>query len=103
MPSMPDKKENEKFFQKISNYFQNKGQDTNIDNFLEQMQNDNNFSDIFKNESNKLNEELPLVDQQNMDPNLPYNQLPAQPETPYGRRRGRQRKGALEESDLGGN
>jgi len=98
---MPDKKENEKLYQKISNYFQDKGGEANLDSLLEQIQNDENINDMFKNQQGQsgMNIEPSFENQQNFDPNMtnmPYSQAPIQPEQAFGgKRRGRQRKSTL--------
>ena len=53
-----DIKGNEKFFRNISNYFQNKGGETNLDNLLEQIQT-GKLDDLFKNQPETADEELP--------------------------------------------
>lgn len=53
-----DMKGNEKFFRNISNYFQNKGGETNLDNLLEQIQT-GKLDDLFKNQPETADEEVP--------------------------------------------
>jgi len=50
-------KGNEKFFRNISNYFQNKGGETNLDNLLEQIQT-GKLDDLFKNQPETADEEV---------------------------------------------
>ena len=51
-------KGNEKFFRNISNYFQTKGGETNLDNLLEQIQT-GKLDDLFKNQPKTADEEVP--------------------------------------------
>jgi len=52
-----DMKGNEKFFNNISNYFKNKGGDTNLDSLLEQIQT-GKMEDLFKNQAETADEEI---------------------------------------------
>jgi len=101
---LPDKKESEKLYRRISDYFQNKGNETNIDSLLDQIQNEHNIDEFFKNQP-KPSEGFSQENQQNIDPNLAYSQFQMQPESFEAKRRGRQRRSALnpmEEAEYGG-
>lgn len=89
---MPNKKEEERMYQKIADFFKNRsGGDTSIDSFFEQMQNGNN-------EENQP--EIPIDDQQNLNPNLIYP-APTEDQNQFDqnqlRRRGRQRRALPDE------
>lgn len=89
---MPDRKDSEQFFQKMSRYLQNKGNDPNLNSLLEQIQN-GNIDEMLKNQPETADEEISMEDRQNLDPNLDILRGNSQSENRRIRKKGRGRRG----------
>jgi hypothetical protein len=85
------KKDNEKFFQNINKYFQNKGNESNLDALLEQIQN-SKMDDLFKNQSEIPDEKNFQEEKPHLNPNMDLPRDASHPEKARSRKRGRQRR-----------
>lgn len=81
---MTDNNNNDKLLQNLSNYLEDKGNDSSLDSIINQFQKDD-MSTLFKNQPDSSAGQLNLEDQQNMNPNV---------EAVPGRRRSTRRRGA---------